>query len=700
MTRSSAPPQATSPLPEIPEVVGRLEQARNEQARFRVWLALASFLLGALAIFTSWMFIDWMWVVPSWVRALVFPVLAGLGILCFARSRRPYGNADAAVDAEQHFPELGQRLRTVLQYADPAEAPVPASRGLFRALARQTDKQTAPLDFRKVVPWPIFERRAIGLFLASIVAVVALFASPSLRTAALRMLFLPAHYTTMSVEPGDGTVKAGEAVKLAVTLEGRPVDSAQWFERKKNGGDWIAHPLGHDALADEPAKPLVGVLTATVQDCQEAFEYRVVAGEVHSRVFQIQVVHPLLLKKLQATVTPPAYTRQSPVVLNDGNWNAVEGSRVEIETTLDRAPAEAELKLSADGKPLPEKVALKIEGTKLSGIIAAVTKDLELEINARAPDGMTLEPAKRRLKVAADQEPTVRFTQPEESLAVIPTTEVPVQVEARDDFGVGLLGISFKIGDGPEETLHLARLKDQPLSARALETLYLEKHPLDYKGAITYYAFVEDNFAPKPHRVVSDLRFIDILPFKQDYEFVEGEGSCNGSSVSLEELIARQRDNLNRTFALERQQPVDTAAAKRLARYETELHAATAEFAQGIAQMAGPVPTLEKAVEEMQAAATALDGKEVASARPREEAALNGLIASRHNSARCSSKAPRARRALPQVRPCPSAETPAPAAKEEKQQLAALEKDLRQPGPARGEVLRGTRAERQRRTAS
>ena len=70
----------------------------------------------------------------------------------------------------------------------------------------------------------------------------------------------------------------------------------------------------------------------------------------------------------------------------------------------------------------------------------------------------------------------------------------------------------------------------------------------------------------------------------------KAEGSCCGSSVSLEELIARQRDNLNRTFALEREPAIDDAAAKRLARYEGELHAATAEFAQGIAAIAGPDP--------------------------------------------------------------------------------------------------------------
>ena len=131
--------------------------------------------------------------------------------------------------------------------------------------------------------------------------------------------------------------------------------------------------------------------------------------------------------------------------------------------------------------------------------------------------------------MAADQGPTLRFIEPEESLAVIPTTEVPIQVEARDDFGLSVLGINFKIGDGPEETCTSGGSATKPLTADALEVLYLEKYSLDYKGAITYYAFAEDNYSPKPHRVVSDLRFIDILPFKQEYQFVEGEGRATAA---------------------------------------------------------------------------------------------------------------------------------------------------------------------------
>ena len=301
---------------------------------------------------------------------------------------------------------------------------MPALLGLLEELGRETDRQSEAIDSNPI-PWPVFERRAIGLFLATIIGVIALFASPSLRTAALRMLFLPVHYTTISVEPGDLTLKAGEDLKLAVTLDGRPVANAQWFHRTKSGGGWIAVALAPEPEPGEPARPLVGLLNATLKDCQEDFEYRVTADEIASRKYQVKIVHPLLLKGLQAKITPPAYTRQPPAVAKEGTWNAIEGSRVDLEIELDRTPSAAELSVKAGGKPLAEKIELRIDGSKLTGAIGSVTRDVELEISAKASDGMTLEPEKRRIKVTADQEPSLKFIQPEESLAVIPTAESP-----------------------------------------------------------------------------------------------------------------------------------------------------------------------------------------------------------------------------------------------------------------------------------
>ena len=213
-----------------------------------------------------------------------------------------------------------------------------------------------------------------------------------------------------------------------------------------------------------------------------------------------------------------------------------------------------------------------------------IAKDLEYTILAADEDGMKLEADRFKIKVVPDGEPAVRIVQPAESFGVTPVAEVPIEVEVSDDFGVSRLGITYKIGIGAEQTLHFADFKDQPVTAQVLEMLYLEKHKIDYRDGISYYAFALDNHPGKPHRVVSELRFIDIFPFKQEYRLIEGEEGepLSTTLLTLEELIARQRVNLSRTFVMEQDRSINPAAAMKLATFEEELAAATAEFSAGL----------------------------------------------------------------------------------------------------------------------
>jgi hypothetical protein len=96
-------------------------------------------------------------------------------------------------------------------------------------------------------------------------------------------------------------------------------------------------------------------------------------------------------------------------------------------------------------------------------------------------------------------------------------------------------------------------------------------------------------------------------------------------------LIARQRVNLNRTFAHADETTVDDEVARRLTRFEQELAAATAEFTEGLEQIAGPVPALHEATDAMRAAVGSLGSKDLKAARPQEEQALAGLIKARQN---------------------------------------------------------------------
>jgi hypothetical protein len=704
---------AAAPV-ECPSVVGKLEATRQEFARFGFWLMLARLLLAEIILGSALMLADWMWVLPVSVRALGLVAMLGLAAWIVWRARRSIGRAAVAAKVEGQFPELGQRVRTVIQYAEPAPDTVPASPSLVRALARDTEERTTGLEFRKLVPWLSFERRAVALFCAAAVAIVTLVVSPGLRTALLRMLLLPLHYTGLTVEPGNTTLKAGEALEIKIVLSGRPVRSASWSYRKQgDAGHWTTISLTADAEAarsesdgegegaghvtttsltttrspEGAAKPLLGALNARLKDCQADLDYRVVAGEVESPVFHVKVVHPLLLRGIEATVTPPPYTRRPIEVVKDGNFRAIAGSQIALAVTLDRAPSTAALYWRRPGHGESQSIPLKIDGPRLTAELPTFMvpregedpaepnskaarrearprgggqpvregeapaepnskaarreprppgggqPDLEYEIVAADYGGMELEKASYRIKFIVDEKPTIHFIEPDESLAVTPITEVPIQVEATDDFGLARLGIVYKIGDGPEETLHLASLEKQPLTANELTTLYLEKHPLSITDAITYHAFVEDNYPEKPHRVVSDLRYIDILPYKQEYKLVEGqEGSSPGErSLTLEELIARQRVNLNRTFFQEKDRSQGEAAIMRLATFEEELATATAEFSEGLKAIGLGIEALDVAAGAMRSATQSLDAKDLATARPQEEAALKALVSARRN---------------------------------------------------------------------
>ncbi|MGO9464063.1 MAG: DUF4175 family protein [Isosphaeraceae bacterium] len=665
---------------ELPGVMGKLEATRRELVRHQRWLKLARLLLAEIMLFSAFVFADWMWVLPVALRGFGVLAICGLGAVLLLRSRRSIDRAAAAASVETHFPELGQRVRTVVEYAEPAPDTVPASPGLIDALGRDTDSRTSGLEFRELVPWASFWRQAAAFSLACAVGITALCFSPGLRTATLRMLLFPLHYTALAVKPGDVTLKAGEDLKLEISLSGRPVHSASWSIRKKGAaGPWMTTSFAADRTIDKAKEPLIGALSASLKDCQADLDYRVAAGEVESPIYHVRVLHPLLIEAIEATVTPPPYTRRPAEVVKEGSFRAIEGSRVQIAIMLDRVPQTAALVWGSAGESSRRSIVLKRGGARLTAALPPITREIQYEIAAADADGMKLETEIYRVKVQADLKPTIRFIRPEESLAVTPTTEVPIQVEAGDDFGVTRLGINFKVGDGPEETLHLAGFENQPVTALGLATLYLEKHKLSFTDAITYYAFVEDNYPAKPHRVVTELRYIDILPYKQAYELVAGGGTCNGASVSLEELIARQRVNLNRTFAFESDQTVGEETARRLARNEQELTVATAEFADGMTAIAGPVPALDEAVAAMRSATELLTAKDLRAARPKEEAALKGLTSARQNLRKLllqsqSSQASACRsydvKQLQRIR--------RPPADPKKEQLARLENDLQE----------------------
>jgi len=478
-------------------------------------------MLGLLA------FLDWLLVLSEPARLgslLVIGLLtcALLSPLLMAMGRTAFVRRDAAAEVEARFPQLGQRVRTLLDYAEPEAEPMPAAPGLVNALAADTEERTRLLDFRGLVNWRELRPHAALLLGFVALIVVLLVVSSEARIAAQRLFLVNVGYTRLEVGPGDQTLKAGSDLTVQATLTGRPVNGAELLYRPAGSAeDWTSISLVPPDL--EPAGPpkLLGTLETTLKDCRDDLEYRVVAGPVESPVYRLTVLHPLVLKGVEAEIRPPAYTRRSPSVVKEGNFKVIAGSHVRFLIALDRAPSTAVL--SSGGKP---PLPLEVDGNVVTGELASVEKDLEYEIRAEAADGMRLEDVPHfRIEVVPDRKPTVRFLKPKEQIEVTPTTEVHMRVEAADDFGLSAVGIVYQVGSGPKQTLLLRRDPAQPTTLKAEAVLSLEEHEVSPRDAVTYYAFAEDNHPDPPQRTTTELQFIDIRPYKREYQMLETGGS-------------------------------------------------------------------------------------------------------------------------------------------------------------------------------
>ena len=552
-----------------------------------------------------------------------------------------------AIEIEQRFPQLGQRIRTVVQYAgltDEAVLHEGVTPSLVDALGIETEFQTKPLALDEVIPrrrtWVVGTLAALPVL--GILGGVAV--NPEWRTALSRAFLNNTPYTQVAVVPGDTTIEQGKDVAVAVELRGRARRDVVLYTRPKGGPDptWKAIPL------DAPAKGPASKRATTLEKVRDPVEYRAVAGPDGSRTHLIDVRYPLKIKSFNVVLTPPSYTGLKPTTVKGGDLRALEGTGARFRLTFDASPVEAKLVLidpaaRAKGKaaPAPTVIPLKADGDGFAADLP-LAKDLEYRIEAQTCSSCacrTLAERRHRIDVFEDRAPRVAFDEPDEALEVHAVAEVKNRVRVSDDYGLARAGIVFRFNDGEEKTLLLrdfpAKEKDglPRLSGALEEMLLMETLAASPTDSVTYFAFAEDNFPGAAHRTETDLRYIDIRPFKRIYKpGQDGDGGDEDqpSSASLEELIARQRVNLNRTNRLAKHRGGDKSEPEdplKVAGFEEALATLTREFTEGIEQIVDQrVESLHKAEEAMLAAVDSLDHRRYTDAGPQESEALKHLI--------------------------------------------------------------------------
>jgi hypothetical protein len=518
----------------------RFQAVRGAVLRARIAQSLGWGLFAGGTALVALAAADYVWEWAWNVRAVVLSAGMGLALAATAIGiLHPllwWSRPRTAREIETRFPELGQRVRTVVQFSGRDSRSVTAEGvrpTLVTALEEDTDRCVRPLDLRAIVPRrAAFTAAALALIPAALL-LVGLLADWQWRLAIRRALLSREPYTTFAVRPGDIHIDQGRDLTLSLELAGRiqrpvtlwtrPADESQaaWNRQELTAADVRLRSLDRRQVEYAVALTQMDV----------PLDYRFDVGSISGDVHHVTIRYPLQLTRFEATITPPGYTGLQPRTVDGGDLEVIEASRVELHVAFDRPYREAYVLVSdrpgdaesSEQGPPALRVELEPSGEGLSATLQVV-EDRFYQIVATVSEGGPLPENRHRIWVRKDQPPRVHFEEPPEAWEVNPIAEVPMRIRVDDDFGVSKAGVVFQIDNGPEQPLVTREFSTciEPdgdgnvhlTTHAALEQiLCLEDFPVTETSAVTYYAYAEDNYPAQPKRTETDLRFLEIRPF-------------------------------------------------------------------------------------------------------------------------------------------------------------------------------------------
>jgi hypothetical protein len=627
------------------DFLNRFESLWRRKRRMQFGEAVAATVVLAVAAFCLLVAADYALELGPTARTLLFGaaavmVLFAAGCVLWWAARRGTQPRTAA-EVEAAFPVLGQSVRTTVQFGDLPTEQIRREgvrESLVSALADRTDETTRPLGMDIVIPKSRFLGLAAGGAALVLVVAAAYGFDWEFRTAARRAALGASDYRSLIVEPGDLVVDEGMGTKISVALVGRTNREVVFLTRPADQPDaeWATQQLEPVEPAKTPdadsaennarpsttsgfgnTRPRLDYL-ARFDRLTEPFEYRVTAGNLESELYRVDIRRPVKIREMKVELTPPEYTRQPPNEISDGNIAALAGAFARFKITFDKPVKSAAIimapRVSApEEEAVEETLPLLLEGMSKDSARATLGRaemelleDRRYRVVAEAEDGTRLVEKKYRIRIREDQPPQVTFDSPQDAIEVHTLAELPVRVQVKDDYGLAKAGVVFQINNEQEIPLIAEDFEAVAAAAREIETtgrmspktqtvleqlLPLEHFLLTQKDSVMYFAWAEDNRPGTPQRTETDMRFIDIRPFKREYQVIDpdpmpGGGGGGGGFRTLEELIQRQRFGLNRTLNIERHAAIgrlpDPTTLEQLMEFERDLAENVSNTAMGL----------------------------------------------------------------------------------------------------------------------
>ncbi len=377
----------------------------------------------------------------------------------------------------------------------------------------------------------------------NIVLLVLLFTLPitikPLRNATFRVwnynkeFKLPPEFT-FEVTPGNTTIAKGDSILISVSINGKQPEEFYLYGKKQNEADfsvWRKFGITKSKYFYRLDKTEI------------PFEYFFTDGKVFSDTFAVDVITPPYVRKLEAKIIPPRYTKEKPYLSDDGNISALQGTRVKLKVVANKPIAEARVIFSCK-----KKIPFNINGKELTASFI-VRHSCNYKISLYDSTGyVNRYPVNYFIKAEEDEFPTIKILTPGKDIELGNEDVIPLVIKISDDYGISKLLLHYKLissGFGKPTKSGVLSIKTNGDNEQTV--LYdWNLHPLkiEVNDVYEYYAEVFDNDKINGRKKAVSKKFKIYLPPLE--KFLANAEKENKARIKEFEKTLREAENLKK----------------------------------------------------------------------------------------------------------------------------------------------------------
>lgn len=401
----------------------------------------------------------------------------------FVIKKLPYfSDRNIVVFIQERFPQLGDDLLSAWELGG-RSSPWTSSE-LIEALItsaseRLPTKETASaVPFRKLILKP-----ALALVSSAAACLIVFAANPSrISDLAARIALQgsgswPEWY---SVKPGSAVLPWGNPATIVITgMKPIPGKPDLFIENERSG--WTKTAL------EESGK---GAYSYSIARLVEKVSYRISWNEIETGEFLLSPDPPPQLGNYEITYTYPSYTGLPPAtVKGNPNISAPAGSSAQIKAVCSKEVRSAELYASWKAR-YPAAVSRGNRITASMKLRQSGTYKFIVEDASGITDD---DPPEYAVMVTPDKPPAVELASPDGDLFASLKDEIPLIIEASDDYGLSRIELVFRVNQNPYSRAAI-ELPPPRTYSRTLEYRWrLSETNAKPGDKLTYYVEAWDN---------------------------------------------------------------------------------------------------------------------------------------------------------------------------------------------------------------